>query len=124
MCYNFGREPKSSSDISKPYHYWWLKFGSLETIAYEFEKAETISSVEVYWLDFAHYDGDFRVPESWKLYAKQGKDWKEIKSTYHLGVKKDCNNVVHFNPVKTTGLRIEAQLQKNASGGILEWKVK
>ena len=117
-------EPKSSSDISKPYHYWWLKVGSLETIAYEFEKPETVSSVEVYWLDIDHYDGNFRVPESWKLYAKQGNQWKEIKSNDHLGVKKDCYNIVNFEPINTTGLRIEAQLQKNASGGILEWKVK
>ena len=29
-------EPKSSSDTSKPYHYWWMKRGTPETIAYEF----------------------------------------------------------------------------------------
>ena len=28
-------EPKRSSDISKPYHYWWLKNGTVETLAYE-----------------------------------------------------------------------------------------
>ena len=27
-------------------------------------------------------------------------------------------------PVKTKGLKIEAQLQKGASGGVIEWKVK
>ena len=95
-------EPKRSSDISKPYHYWWLRNGTLETLAYQFDQPYTVSNVEVYWLDFDHYDGNFRVPESWKLYYKDGKTWK---------------------PVKTTGLKIAAQLQKGASGGVIEWKV-
>jgi hypothetical protein len=33
-------------------------------------------------------------------------------------------NAVEFEPVKTTGLRLEAKLQPNYSGGILEWKVE
>ena len=66
-------EPKRSSDISKPYHYWWLKNGTVETLAYEFDQPYTVSNVQVYWLDFDHYDGDFRVPESWKLYYKRGR---------------------------------------------------
>ena len=51
-------EPRSSSDNSKPYHYWWLKKGTAETLAYDFDQPYTVSSVQVYWLDFDHYDGD------------------------------------------------------------------
>lgn len=116
-------EPKSSSDTSKPYHYWWLKSGTLETLAYEFDKPYTVSNVEVYWLDFDHYDGNYRVPESWKLFYKDGKKWKEVEALSEYGVKKDCYNRLDFKPVKTTGLKIAAQLQKDASGGIIEWKV-
>lgn len=116
-------EPKSSSDTSKPYHYWWLKNGTVETLAYEFDKPYTVSNVEVYWLDFDHYDGNFRVPESWKLYYKDGKQWKEVDALNEYGVQKDCYNKVNFKPVKTTGLKIAAQLKKDASGGIIEWKV-
>lgn len=116
-------EPKSSADNSKPYHYWWLRNGSLETLAYQFEQPEQVSSVAVYWLDFDHYDGDYRVPESWKLYYKEGTLWKEVEALDEYGVKKDCYNVLHFKPVVTTGLKIAAQLQKNVSGGIIEWKV-
>ena len=61
-------EPRRSSDNTKPYHYWWLRFGTEETLAYFFDKAYDISSTDVYWLDFDHYDGDFRVPASWRLY--------------------------------------------------------
>ena len=38
-------EPKRSSDISKPYHYWWLKNGTVETLAYEFDQPYTVSNV-------------------------------------------------------------------------------
>lgn len=116
-------EPKSSADISKPYHYWWLKRGTLETLAYEFDKPETVSNVEVYWLDFDHYDGDFRVPESWKLYYKAGNQWKEVEALNKYTVKKDAYNSLDFKPVTTTGLKIAAQLQNGVSGGIIEWKV-
>lgn len=116
-------EPKSSADNSKPYHYWWLKRGSSETIAYEFENEELVSQVQVYWLDFDHYDTNYRVPESWKLYYKDGKNWLEVQALNEYGIKKDGYNTLNFKPVRTSGLRIVAQLKKNESGGIIEWKV-
>lgn len=116
-------EPKRSSDISKPYFYWWLKTGSLETLAYEFDQPYTVSNVQVYWLDFDHYDGNYRVPANWKLYYKDGNSWKEVEALNEYGVKKDCYNSLDFKPVKTTGLKIAAQLQEGESGGIIEWKV-
>jgi len=117
-------EPKSSSDISKPYHYWWMKRGTPETLAYEFENEETVSNVEVYWLDIDQYDGNFRVPESWKLYYKDGDSWKEVEAKGSYTTKKDCYNSLDFTPVKTKGLKIVAKLQNGESGGVLEWKVK
>lgn len=117
-------EPKSSSDTSKPYHYWWLKRGTPETLAYEFENEETVSNVEVYWLDIDQYDGNFRVPESWKLYYKDGDSWKEVEAKSPYTTKKDCYNNLDFTPVKTKGLKIVAKLQDGESGGVLEWKVK
>lgn len=116
-------EPKRSSDISKPYHYWWLKKGVPVTLAYSFDQPYTVSNVQVYWLDFDHYDGDFRVPESWKLFYKTRNTWKEVDALTEYTVKKDCYNSVDFMPVRTTGLKIVAQLQKGVSGGIIEWKV-
>lgn len=118
-------EPKSSSDFSKPYHYWWLRFGSKETIAYAFDQPYTVSNVQVYWLDFDHYDGNFRVPESWKLFYKDETNrWKEVEALTDYSVKKDCYNSLDFKAIKTTGLKIEAKLQKGVSGGVIEWKVK
>lgn len=116
-------EPKRSSDISKPYFYWWEKNGTEESLIYHFDDLEKISSVGVYWLDLDQYDGNFRVPESWILYYKTGNEWKAVENTDQYTVKKDCYNVLHFKSVETKELKISARLQKNASGGILEWKV-
>ena len=117
-------EPKRSSDTSKPYHYWWLKRGTTESISYKFKEAEEVSNVQVYWLDFDHYDGDFRVPESWTLYYETADgSWKEVEDHSPFTVKKDCYNSIDFKPVKTKGLKIVAKLQKGQSGGVLEWKV-
>ena len=117
-------EPKRSSDTSKPYHYWWLKEGTTEAISYEFAEPTEVSNVQVYWLDFDHYDGNFRTPESWSLYYKdeQG-EWQEVADHSDYTVAKDCYNSVDFAPVKTKGLKILAKLQQGNSGGILEWKV-
>ena len=117
-------EPKRSSDTSKPYHYWWLKRGTTEAITYQFDKVYEVSNVQVYWLDFDHYDGNFRIPESWKLYYKDAQgEWREVADHSPYTVRKDCYNSVNFAPVKTTGLKILAKLRNGESGGVLEWKV-
>ena len=117
-------EPRRSSDTSKPYHYWWLKRGTKESISYKFDKEYEVSNVQVYWLDFDHYDGDFRTPESWVLYYKaQDRQWREVEQHSPFTVSKDCYNSVDFKPVTTQELKIVAQLRKGQSGGVLEWKV-
>lgn len=117
-------EPKRSSDISKPYHYWWLKYGTQEAISYCWKQPQMVSNVQVYWLDLDHYDGSFRVPESWTLYYETADgNWMEIEDHEPYTVRKDCYNSISFRPVKTKALKIVVKLQKGQSGGILEWKV-
>lgn len=87
-------EPKSSADINTPYHYWWLKAGTEESIGYKFHKPEKISSVEVYWLAFDHYDVIYKAPETWKLLYKEGNSWKEVKHTSPYGTELDKYNKV------------------------------
>ena len=117
-------DPKRSSDTSKPYHYWWLKRGTKESISYRFDQPYEVSNVQVYWLDFDHYDGNFRTPASWVLYYKsEDGQWKEVEHHSPFTVRKDCYNSVDFKPVKTQELKIVAQLQPGQSGGVLEWKV-
>lgn len=121
--YNDLWEPTSSADTSKPYHYWWLRRGSNENICYQFDGPEEISSVDVYWLDFDHYDGNYRVPASWKLYWLDGDSWTEVDAKGPYTTDKDKYNHLDFTTVTTTALKLEAQLQEGESGGVIEWKV-
>ena len=116
-------DPMNSADRSKPYLYWWLRFGTEESVGYVFEKSENVGSVEVYWLDFDHYDGNFRVPESWKLYYEKDNKWFQVEPTTEYTVHKDCYNMLEFKPVTTRALKLTAKLQEGESGGIIEWKV-
>lgn len=117
-------EPKRSSDTSKPYHYWWLKRGTKESISYKFDKEYDVSNVQVYWLDFDHYDGNFRTPESWTLYYKDADgQWKEVEDHSPYTVDRDKYNSVDFKSVKTRELKIVTQLREGESGGVIEWKV-
>jgi hypothetical protein len=117
-------EPKRSSDTSKPYHYWWLKQGTSEAISYRWDKEQEVRNVQVYWLDFDHYDGNVRVPESWKLYYEcPDGSWSEVEAYSPYTVRRDCYNSVDFKPVRTKSLKIVVKLQQGQSGGVLEWKV-
>jgi DUF1680 family protein len=125
---NDQHEPKSSADINTPYHYWWQKSGTGESVSYRFDAPETVSAVEVYWLAFEHYDVIYKAPESWKLMYKDGEAWKEVPNPSPYGTDEDRYNRVSFDAVTTTELKIVAQLMPSTteprySGGVIEWKV-
>ena len=121
---NDGFEPQNSSDIDKSYFYWWLKDGSEEWVEYSFDKAVTLSSSSVYWLNLDHYDVNYRVPESYKIsYQNKKGEWVEVKNHSAYETQLDQYNTVSFKPVKTKAIRLNAKIQKGFSAGILEWKV-
>jgi hypothetical protein len=99
-----------------------IALGTVEWVQYDFAKPREVSSAEVYWFDDTGR-GACRVPQSWRLLYKDGDAWKPVEGASEYGVKADQFNKVTFTAVKTTGLRLEAQLQKDFSGGILEWRV-
>jgi hypothetical protein len=82
-----------------------------------------IAEAEIYWYDDTGR-GECRVPTSWRLFYKDGAEWKPVDAAGSYGVEKDGFNKVSFKPVTTTGLRIEVRMQKEWSAGIQEWKVK
>ena len=63
--------------------------------------------------------GDYATSLLWQ----DGDEWKPVEADESYGVDKDKLNRVTFQPVTTTALRLEVQLQDNASGGILEWRL-
>jgi len=118
-----GLEPVSSNDESIPRFTWWAHRGSTEWVQYDFPQRKEVSSVEVYWFDDTG-KGECRVPKSWRLLYLDDIHWKPVPNAISAGVARDQWNRMRFQPVKTTAVRLEAELQPNYSGGILEWRVK
>jgi DUF1680 family protein len=113
-------EPRSSRDSTSSFFHWWPEKGSTEWVEYAFEKPSRVSEVEVYWFDDG---GECRVPASWRVLYKDGEEWEPVKTPGPYGVEKDRYNAVAFEPVTTSGLRLEVALQPEVSAGIQEWKV-
>jgi len=79
--------------------------------------------VEVYWFDDTGR-GQCRAPAKWRMLRKAGDQWQPVGNPSGYGTEADIYNVATFDPVETTALRLEVRLQKDFSGGILEWRVK
>lgn len=116
-----GIEPKSSHDHDIPRFTWWDHRGTSEWIIQPLGKPRKISAMAVYWFDDTGR-GSCRVPQSWRLLHREGKEWKPVKDPTNFGTALDQYNRVSFAPVTTTELKIEAQLQPDFSAGILEWQ--
>ncbi|MEO6711540.1 MAG: beta-L-arabinofuranosidase domain-containing protein [Planctomycetota bacterium] len=120
-----GRLPSSSSDDSIPRMTFWDHRGSAEWIEMDFDKPRKLAKSSVYWFDDTGR-GNCRLPESWRLAWKDGEAWKPVVlspgSSY--GVGKDAFAEISFEPVETSALRVEIQLRKEFSAGVLEWKVE
>jgi len=92
-------------------------------VQYDFPQSKKVSGVEVYWFDDSG-QGACRIPASWRLlYLVEGQ-WKEVPAPVAGAVSRDKWNPMSFSPIKTSALRIEAQLQPDFSCGILGWRVK
>lgn len=116
--------PADENDRSVPYTHWWPKKNTTEWLAYDFAKAEIVSSATVYWFDDAPWGG-CRVPESWKLYYKNDAgEWIAVKNLNSYDVVKGSANIVNFEPVKTTAMKLEIKQPKEYSCGLFEWSVK
>jgi hypothetical protein len=118
-----GYEPDNSNDQSRSFYHWWPKKGTAEWVELNFKQNAKVSQVEIYWFDDTG-GGECRVPASWKLLYKDADNWKEVSNPSGYGVEKDKFNKMTFDAVETGGLRIEIQLQKEWSAGVIEIKVK
>lgn len=118
-----GLEPKSSNDHDIARFTWWDHRGTQEWVQYDFDQAKKVSSVEVYWFDDTGV-GQCRVPKSWRLLYRTAAEWKPVPKVVSQPPVKDQWNKMQFEPVNTSALRLEVELQPNFSGGILEWRVK
>jgi hypothetical protein len=121
---NDGVTPKNSSDETRRRFTWWDRKGTTEWAQYDFDQPRTVSVVNVYWWDDSRAGRHCGAPQSWRLlYRKPDGRWEPVKARDEFGTRLDTFNTVKFEPVETTALRIEAQLQPKLSAGILQWQV-
>lgn len=119
-----GLVPQDENDRTIPYYHWWPKNGSTEWVAYEFPQARKVSSAEVYWFDDAPWGG-CRVPRSWSLYYKDNAgQWQPVANPGEYTVRKGDVNMVTFDPVTTTAMKLEVVLPEKNSAGVFEWTVR
>jgi len=119
-----GLLPKNSDDGSIPRITFWPHLGTQEWLVYHFPEAEEVSFASVYWFDDTGH-GHCRIPESWSIEYREAENapWKKLEGTYPVAGNKFCE----FNfpqKVRAKELRLNVKLQKEWSGGILEWIVK
>lgn len=118
-----GLEPKNSNDHDIPRLTWWDHRGTKEWVQFDFDAARKVSVAEVYWFDDTGV-GQCRLPRSWRLLYHTAAEWKPVANAGSPPPVKDAWNRLTFDPVDTSALRLEVELQPGFSGGILEWRVK
>jgi hypothetical protein len=116
-----GFEPRVSNDESITRMSWWDHKGTAEWIQYDLPTEQSVSSSSVYWYDDG-VDGFSRVPQTWHILYRDGDSWLPVEAQNPYTTSIDTFNVVKFKTVRTNGLRLQVQLQKGYSSGVLEWK--
>ena len=116
--------PRDANDRSIPYTHWWPKQGSTEWLVYTFPQATEVSQSTVYWYDDQPWQG-CKVPDAWRLYYKDAAgQWREVAGADHYPTAKGEPCTVHFQPVRTTAVKLEVVINKEKSAGLYEWSIE
>ncbi|MCA9241073.1 MAG: glycoside hydrolase family 127 protein [Planctomycetales bacterium] len=114
-----GHAPRSSYEWSHGTYGNWNRMGT-QWVQYEWPKEVSTDRVEVYW--WADNRG-IDLPSASRLLYWDGEAFKPVPGAQEVGVKKDQFNVVTFDKLRTTKLRLEMDSDGEHSTGILEWRV-
>ena len=115
--------PENSHDSEVPRFVWFGKKGTAEWVQYDFPEPRQVHSVQVYW---ATHDDDAnpgKLPKSWRILYRNGDDWKEVVAPGGYPVAADQFTSIDFDPLTSSALRIEVQLQDGATAGLFKWGV-
>jgi len=116
--------PVDGNDRSVPYIHWWPKKNTTEWLQYDFEQPTKVQACKVYWYDDQPWGG-CKVPDSWRiLYKDANGNWTPVPNPDKYGTDKGIGNVVHFDPIETTSLKLEIKQPETHSTGVFEWTVE
>lgn len=88
--------------------------GPSQWVQYTFPTDHEIASAEVYWV---------RPPKSWRIVYATGGEWKDVEAKGAYGVAPNAFSRVEFAPVKTMAMRLIAEVGKDETVSIAEWRV-
>jgi DUF1680 family protein len=117
-----GAEVHSSGEQPAACCHWWPHKGTVEWAQYTWDSPRRVSGASVYWFDDSGR-GECRVPKGWRILYKDGEEWKPVAARGKYDVAKDRWCEVNFEPVTTTALRLEVQMQDKWAAGVHEWRV-
>jgi hypothetical protein len=120
---NAAFQPSTSRDIGATRFTWAGKKGTTEWVEYDFDQAQPVHSAEVFWAADAGRRMNTKLPVSWKVLYKAGDDWKEVPQPQQTPIAIDTFNQTTFQPVTTTGIRVEVALAADATAGMLQWRL-
>ena len=114
--------PDSPTDKSIPRFTFGNHTGTTEWVQYMFDKENKIDRFETYWYrDENQTPGSCQYPYDFRAYYLIDDEWKPMPRTTIQEVDENGYQFIAFDPVTTTGVRLEFDLQPNYSAGILEW---
>lgn len=83
----------------------------------------TVSGCEVTW-HVDPSDPTSKLPTAWKLYYRQGDEWREVANPSGYPLEQGKANKVSFTPVETSALRLEVLAAPGSSAGPADWRIK
>ena len=87
---------------------------STQWVQYTFPDDQEVGSVEVFWV---------RPPTSWKVvYAQEG-EWRDVATSAAYAAAPNQFSRVEFTPVRTMAMRIVAEVPKDETVSMAEWRV-
>lgn len=122
-----GLVPNSDSG-RRPRFSWWPRQGTAEWVQYDFASPRSVTGVEMHWFDDTAAGGGCGAPDSFRVLRRDGDAWVELASTTLGGSDglpdvRGTSSQVTWDPITTTGLRLEVTLRPGTSAGLLEWTV-
>jgi len=92
-------------------------------IQYTFPEETEVGTSQVYFVADSSDDNSPQLPKAWRLLYQEGDAWKPVKTAETYTLEANEYSTVNFEAVSTKSMRIEVELDEEASIGIAEWRV-
>jgi len=108
------RAASMSGPTPVPLFSWSGGRSAVQWVQYAFPLEEEVSRIEVFWVT---------PPQSWRLLYEDSRQWKPVAARGAYGLDTNTFTAVEFAPVRTSALRIEVTMTRDATASLAEWRV-